>query len=211
MSRDVKKINFMKSKLFFTIIGILFSISVLSQNSWSFSSGNDNSEQKTTPNFHINASKSKVSPSTDSLSNILIKRIEKMMAPIPLLVMYWIDSVPIDYNMGQKLSFSRTFNGWKEYGNNRSGYIKSDSYTYNLYFYAKISDEVNIYLIKLNMNFGDFAGLGEIPDKELSPFKLLTLKTLSVNQNNDLRFDEIIFYNPDEHYKYQNNKWVKID
>ena len=148
----------------------------------------------------------------DSTSTTLQTRIEKLIAPIPLKVLFWIDSVPSNYNMLNNVSFVKEFPCFKEndQGNNRLGYIKSESSNVNIFFYAKISSYVNVYTIKADMNFLDFSNLGEIPNESLNPKKILTLRKLSEDIKNEIRFDEVIFYITNEHFKFQNNKWEKV-
>ena len=175
----------------------------------------------------------------DSLSQVLLKRIEKLIAPIPLKALYYCDSVPISDNMMNKFSFVKNFSGWKEdrSNNSRLGYTKSlqsDRVTdatgthwvnLNIFFYAKVSEQVTIYRIKPDMNFIDYSYLGEIPGKELAPILIMTLKKIS--EKNIVRYDEVIFHSTfkqyqeyydsldpytlyTEHYKYVDNKWIEI-
>jgi hypothetical protein len=147
----------------------------------------------------------------DSLSQVLFTRIEKLIAPIPLKIIFWCDSVPSSFQMLGKISFVDKFSGFREdaKGNSRMGFTKSKFSDFNIFFYAKISEKVEIFTIKPNMTLVDFSYLDEIPNKELSPTIILTLKTLS--EKNVVRYDEIIFHSTNEHFKYIDNKWIKVE
>ena len=59
------------------------------------------------------------------------------------------------------------------------------------------------------MTFVDFLSLGEVPAKELNPTRILTLQTLS--EKNIIRYDEIIFHSTNEHFKFTDNIWIKVE
>ena len=148
---------------------------------------------------------------TDSISLVLLQRIEKLIAPIPLKIIFWCDSVPASFHLLGKVSFADAFSGFRENDeeNTRLGFIKSKSADVNIFFFAKISEQVEIYTIKSDVTLVEFSSLGETPGAELNPTKILTLRTLS--ENNLLRFDEIIFHTASEHFKYLDNQWLIIE
>lgn len=55
----------------------------------------------------------------------------------------------------------------------------------------------------------DFLSLGEVPAKELNPTRILTLQTLS--EKNIIRYDEIIFHSTNEHFKFADYIWIKVE
>lgn len=152
-----------------------------------------------------------LSSQTDSMSVVLHTRINELIAPIPLKAIFWCDSLPSSYQMLGRVTFVDAFSGFREdkEGNSRMGFMKSESSEHNIFFFAKISERVDIYTIKPDMTFLDFSSLDEVPAKELNPTKLLTLQTLS--EKTIIRYDEIIFHSTNEHFKFIDNAWVRVE
>ena len=147
------------------------------------------------------------------MSVVLHTRINELIAPIPLKAIFWCDSLPSSFQMLGRVTFVDDFSGFREdikgEGNSRMGCMKSESSDNNIFFFAKISEKVDIYTIKPDLSLVDFLSLSEVPAKELNPIKILTLQTLS--EKNIIRYDEIIFHTTSEHYKFIDHKWIKVE
>jgi len=160
----------------------------------------------------LNAQTSVSNLQNDSLSSTLLLKINNLISPFLVTYIYWIDSVPLSSDILEQASFMKYCNGKnnRKDKNSRSGFFKSKSSNVNIFYYAKVSERVDIYTIKPDMTLVDFLGLEENPDQNLNPTKILSLIGPSEDQNNAICFNEIMFYLTNEHFKIQNNKWIKL-